>query len=254
MPPRIQVLGFSTAVALCLAASVAAQETAQKARPEPEVSEDVRAHLASWADSLRDVRSLRVTFEQTKHLRILRRPRKSAGVALVKGHRVLLRTTDSSGRRVTELAVDRGEVRIHYPRLKRLEIYPATESAGTRSPFPMVVEDVEKLPRDYRLKLVSEKTDKVLVMKPRDADSPFTEVRIRFRDGRIAGVEQKDRRGNRVVLEITEFDVDAEISDDDIELSVPSGTKVVRFGETAADRATGSPREKGKNYDALTAR
>ena len=129
-------------------------------------------------------------------------------------------------------------------RLKRLEIYPATESAGTRSPFPMVVEDVEKLPRDYRLKLVSEKTDKVLVMKPRDADSPFTEVRIRFRDGRIAGVEQKDRRGNRVVLEITEFDVDAEISDDDIELSIPSGTKVVRFGETAADRATGSPREK----------
>ena len=81
-------IAAASLLALLLAAAPAARGRAQDGgAPEPgrEPSAEVRAFLAKWAETMRGVDRLRVTFTQSKKLRILREPRESSGQAVLLG-------------------------------------------------------------------------------------------------------------------------------------------------------------------------
>ena len=194
-------------------------------------SEAVRAFLAKWAERMRGVERLRVRFEQKKTLRILRKPRESSGRAFLLGKRLRMVIESAAGERELELGVNEGRVRVLYPRLKRLEVYDldAAAAAGgaAATPFPMFGEDVERLPETYRIALERDGETDVLVMVPKAEGSPVAELRMRLRDFQVTGLVQKGQRGDTVELTITEFAIGAEVSEEDVELHVPEGTKVV---------------------------
>ncbi len=195
---------------------------------------EVRAFLKSWAERMRGVETLRVEFTQTKDLPILRKPLVSRGFALLKGRRLLV-VVEKEGERDMELRVDGDEARLHYPKLKRLEVFAlraggAGEGGVAATPFPLFGGgDVEALPETYRVSLAREERGDVLVLAPRDGSSPVEEGRMLFRDGRVAEVAEKNRRGESVRLEITAFKPNEPIEDASLELSLAPDTKVVHL-------------------------
>lgn len=194
------------------------------------------AFLAEWSEAMRDVRTLRVSFKQTKRLRILRRPLVREGETLLVGRRVLMVTRDKRGKVETELLVTPDEARLHHPRLKRLEVFPITPGAAPPTPFPLFGSDLEDLPTRYRLSLEQhpaegEQTEdeQTLVLIPRDPKSPLAETRMRFRGTRIVQVAQRSRRGDSVKIDVTRFERNVEI-ERKLELKIAPGTKVSRLG------------------------
>jgi outer membrane lipoprotein-sorting protein len=190
--------------------------------------------LKAWADRLRDVKSLHVEFTQTKELKILRRPLVSKGVVDLKGKKLLMTVDSADGARETELQVDaeKGEVRLHYPQLKRLEVFETSKGGAPETPFPFFSGDVERLPETHTVALEHEK-DKdeelsVLVLAPRDPASRAGETRMVFRKGELVRVRQTTRDGEKLSIEIAKFEVNADVPDARLELHVPEGTEVVR--------------------------
>ena len=235
-----------------LLASIGALAFLAKASAD-DVPADARAFLKGWAEKMRGVRSLRVEFDQTKELRILRKPLVSHGVALLKGKRLLLVVTGKDGERETELQVDveKGEARIHYPKLKRLEVVELGKGGAPASaPFPIFGGDVEALPETYsvRLEKAGPSDDEavrdkdVLVLVPRETRAGETkgEMRMVFaRNFEISEVRQVDAKGNRVRVAIRKFQVNPELDDSSVALDVPEGTKVVRlFGRPSDSPGT----------------
>ena len=198
-----------------------ADDGAQDASPE------VRAFLSAWGERMRDVRTLRVEFVQTKKLRILRRPLVSRGTTLLRGERVLMTVRDAEGAVETALLVSDGEARLHVPRLARVEVYPLGKGAPPPTPFPLFGADLDRLPDAYRLRLEEVQGDPVLVLEPRAADSPIVETRMRFRDYVVRQVTQRTRRGDALELEVTAFERNADLSGERLELEVGPETEVV---------------------------
>ena len=237
-------MGLWALTASLSGASVAAQEEpAPSATPpaptqpaDAPPSPEVLAFLAEWSEAMRDVKTLRVTFKQTKRLRILRRPLVREGETLLKGRRVLMITRDKRGKVETELLVTPNEARLHHPRLKRLEVFPITPGAAPPTPFPLFGSDLAELPTRYRLSLEEHpaqgeqsEDERTLILVPRDPKSPLAETRMRFRGTRILQVAQRSRRGDSVTIEVTRFDLNVVI-ERELELEIAPGTKVSRLG------------------------
>ncbi len=204
---------------------------AEESKSRKETEKEVREFLDAWAARMENLRTLRVRFVQTKKLQILRRPRVSQGLALLKEKRFVLRMVDAAGEREMEIAVEGGEAKIYYPRLKRLEIYDDTGGERPASPFIFFGEDIESLPETHALELLREGGDRILVMRPSARTSDIVEARLRFPNDQIIEVWQKNHRGDTIRLEITEFTVNPEIPDSKLRLDLPPDTKIVRpFG------------------------
>jgi hypothetical protein len=201
------------------------------AKPAPEApSAEVRAFLAEWTEAMRDVKTLRVAFKQSKKLRILRKPLVREGETLLKGSRVLMITRGKSGEPETELLVTPSEARLYHPRLKRLEVFPIAPGSAPPTPFPLFGSDLKDLPARYRLRLEAHaKGERTLILIPRDPKSPLTETRIRFRGTRILKVSQRNRRGDRVEIEVSRFERNVKI-ERKLELKIAPGTKISRLG------------------------
>jgi hypothetical protein len=245
--PRRYVFGgrFVLGLLVLTGGAVSGQEPAPSATPtqpaDAPPSAEVLAFLAEWSEAMRDVRSLRVRFKQTKRLRILRRPLVREGETLLVGRTVLMVTRDKRGKVETELLVTPSEARLHHPRLKRLEVFPITPGAAPPTPFPLFGSDLEDLPTRYRLSLElhpskegraeGEQTEdeRTLVLVPRDPKSPLAETRMRFRGTRILQVAQRSRRGDSVQIDVTRFERNVEI-ERKLELKIAPGTKVSRLG------------------------
>lgn len=211
-----------------------AQAPTQPAEAPP--SPEVLAFLREWSEAMRDVRTLRVRFKQTKELRILRRPLVREGETLLRGRTVLMVTRDKRGAVETELLVTPSEARLHHPRLKRLEVFPISEGSAPPTPFPLFGSDLEELPTRYRLALEEHPAqgeqahdERTLVLVPRDPKSPLAETRMRFRGTRILQVAQRSRRGDSVKIDVTRFERNVEI-ERKLELKIAPGTKVSRLG------------------------
>lgn len=224
MTRRALAKGVVLVLALALVAFPSrAQEAADPA---------VTAFLERWADRMRDVRSLEVRFVQTKRLKILRKPLVSRGRVLLRQKRLLMVVTDARGERETELAVDvdKGEVKLHYPKLRRLEVFEIGKGAGPPStPFPFFGGDVEKLPGTHRVSLVPGEKRPTLALVPRDPRSAAGETRLVFdEDHLVASVRQTTAKGDVAEIEIEKFTINPEVREDEVELRVPEGTAVTR--------------------------
>lgn len=194
-------------------------------------SAEVKAFLAEWTQAMAGVKTLRVVFKQTKRLRILRKPLVREGETLLKGRRVLMITRGKDGTPETELLVTPNEARLYHPRLKRLEVFPIAPGSAPPTPFPLFGSDLKDLPRRYRLRLEvhAEKGERTLILIPRDPKSSLSETRMRFRGTRILRVSQKNRRGDRVVIDVTRFERNVKI-ERTLELKIAPGTKISRLG------------------------
>lgn len=204
-------------------------------------SEAVREFLRGWAEHMRDVRTLRVEFVQTKRLRFMRRPVVSQGVALLKGERLLLVVHDAAGEREVELLVEGGEARLHHRRLKRLEIFELRAGEAPPSAFPLFGGDVEALPADYRVSLSeAEEGQRVLLLVPRKK-GPLKEFRLQFREFTVTQVQQLNRRGDSILMEIKAFERNPELPEESLRLQIPPGTEIVR-PHSAEDSGSNSNR------------
>lgn len=209
---------------------------ASPAAPSPSEGDDapsaeVEAFLEEWSQAMKDVRTLRVRFKQIKELRILKKPLMRQGETLLSGRDVLMVVQGRDGEPETELLVSPGEARLHYPRLKRVEVFPLAEGAAPPTPFPLFGTDLERLPERYRIGLERDETQRrVLVLRPRDPKSPITETRMTFsaKPLVIALVEQRNRRGDKVKIVVSSFEKNVEIKRK-LELKPGPGTKTVRI-------------------------
>lgn len=194
----------------------------------------VTALLEDWAQRTKDLRALRVEFEQTKHLRLLRRPLQSRGVSLLKGKRLRMDVHNAAGELELVLQWKPGEVRLYHPRLRRQEVYPLPEDAAPpETPFLVMGEDVRELPRRYRVTLEAGGGLETLVLVPRAEGAQVTSLRLEFQERRLVAVEQQDRSGGRVRMKITRWEQDPELPDAALELELPPGTEVVQAGAGA---------------------
>jgi outer membrane lipoprotein-sorting protein len=214
---------FPPALAQEAPSSQPAQEEDAAASPE------VEAFLRAWAKAMDGVQTLRVEFTQTKRLKILRRPLVSQGVTLMRGRRVLMTVNGKDGRRETELLVDGKVARIHYPRQKRIEVYPLSAGGRPQSPFLLFGSDLLALPKTHRLRLepTQAEGEHVLVLVPRDPSSPVKTTTMRFKDHTVVAMEQLTRRGDRLSLTVQAFVKNPEIPADALELSAGSDAQVV---------------------------
>lgn len=235
--PRARGAGLAPLllVALALLGGPASAQDPAPGPPPGEVApvgSAVAAFLREWAEATRDVRTLRVSFTQTKTLRILKRPLVRRGETLLKDRRVLMVTLGADGRPETELLVTESEARLHHPRLKRLEVFPISPGAAPPTPFPLFGSDLEDLPSRYRLALEEGPQPglRTLILVPRQPDSPVAETRMTFRGADVVAVAQRNRRGDRVEIQIERFERNPVI-ERELVLDVPPGTSVTRLGE-----------------------
>ncbi len=227
--PRASEGNVKRAVLLLSLLFALAPASAQDGTASPEVKEFLKA----WAASMQNVKSLRVEFTQTKKLRIMRKPVVSSGTTLMKGKRVKMVVNGRDGKRETELLVEDGKVQIHYPRLKRLEIYPLTQpTKGSRSPFLLFGDDLESLPKTHKLTLEKKDGDDVLVLVPRDAKSTVKETRMRFKDHTVVSMTQLNKKGDKLVLQVHKFLKNVTVEDSALQLVTAKGTKVVNKFKT----------------------
>ena len=213
-------------VLVLMASVVRAQESRT---PEPDsASPEVRAFLAECSQAWDDVRTLRVRFQQTKELVILRRPRRSQGTIWVKDGRVLMRVANEKGDVEMVLGVDRGEARMYYPKLARVEVYALGAKAQAPTPFPLFSNDLTALPADYRIELRRIEDEVELDLVPKDEESAIRKVTMRFHDRRVRRMEQVNVNGDKVVLSIETYEPNVEVREEDVRLVVLEGTEVVR--------------------------
>lgn len=223
-------------IVAALAAIAPGGARAQQPDPAgPVASGDVQAFLERWAAETRGLRSLRVEFTQTKKLKLLRKPLVSHGVTLLRGPRVRMDVRDAEGELELILQVVPGqegkpdEVRLFHPRLKRQEVYTLQAGAPPpESPFLIFGDDVRQLPRRYEVALERGDDERqALVLRPR-GESQVASMRLEFQGAKLTAVEQTDRRGGAVRMEITRWEANPALEEGALELALPPGTEVVR--------------------------
>ncbi len=259
--------------ALALSPLVGAQDSAS----QPEVA----AYLKELARRSARVTTLRVRFRQEKKLRILRRPRVSeADLVFAKG-RLAITTTDRDGRVESLLLVRDGEMRLYYPELARMEIYPAARDpsqgggvgASRGASLPLFTGDWRSLQKNHTIALTRQtragpqgrpREEVVLRLTPkhaksRDAEPPkhktpkgakdrgatsrLQEIRVTLVDYRVVEYVQTETSGDRVRMQILSWEPGAKIDPRAFELDVPPQTRVVRLGKP-------TPRSRGPSATA----
>jgi outer membrane lipoprotein-sorting protein len=207
---------------LVFAATSIGLVTAQEPRDTP----SVEAFLKAWGAEMKGITSLRVEFTQTKKLRILRRPLVSTGFTLLKGKRVLMVVNGRDGKRSTELLVEPDAVRMYYPRLRKLEVYPVIKGAP-RTPFVLFGEDLEALPETHDLRLEKDGDLDLLIMVPKDPKATEKETRLRFKDYVVVSMTQVNTKGDEIELAVSKFQKNAPVSDAEVAIHPKEGTKVI---------------------------
>jgi outer membrane lipoprotein-sorting protein len=86
--------------------------------------------------------------------------------------------------------------------------------------------DPEALARDYEVDLLQAAGLHTLRLVPKDAKVPLQEMRIVLRDFQPQELVQVEKSGTRILIHITTFTMNPEISAAQLELHVPAGTKV----------------------------
>lgn len=190
---------------------------------------EARRLLTRWSEQMRALETMRVEFIQSKQLRLLRRPRKSVGVALVAGKRVRLTTRRSDRLEVEMLITD--DVRIHYPRLKRLEIYPRQAEAAGDAPLPLLGGDVVAMLADHRAIVDADEADRPRVTLTPQAKKAYVRLAMSFgENGRLRRMVQRQTNGDTLTLEVTRYVDNPTLPEQTFVLTPPPGTEVVRLG------------------------
>ncbi len=217
-----------------------------------------KAFLEELARCSGETRSLRVRFRQEKQLRILRRPRRAVGDLAYADGKLSIVVKNDKGDVETRLLSRDGELKILYPTLRRLEVFPAsdgqprnTASFAQSATVPLFTGDWLRLEDEYDVTMAhltprqsaidgsDESPEKWtrLSLVPRESSASVERIEIVFRDYRIHEYRQIERSRDELRMEILEWKVDAKIPEERFRLEVDSRTKIVRVGKKNAGGA-----------------
>jgi hypothetical protein len=213
--------------------------------PPADDAAEIDAFLEAWGKRSREIRSLALKFRQEKKLRILRRPRVSEGDLVYADGKLSVVIRGKDGEVETEILMKDGELKIHYPRLKRVEVLalaagggpPAGGAAGFTMPF--FAEDPRNLRRDFDVSLVAPsgagkdaragKEERTLELVPKDPKSPLKKVRMTFSGLDFKEYVQIDVSGDESRMTITASEMNPQVPASRFELDLAEGTTFVRL-------------------------
>ena len=225
----------SLSLALVLAALV----------PPADNAGEVDAFLEAWGKRSREIRSLALKFRQEKKLKILRRPRVSEGDLVYADGKLSVVIRGKDGEVESAILMKDGELKIHYPRLKRVEVLalaagggpPTGEAAGFTMPF--FAEDPKNLRRDFEITLIrtgdagkdapAGKEERTLELVPKDPKSPLKKARMTFRGLDFTEYVQVDASGDESRMTITASEMNPQVPASRFELDLAEGTTFVRL-------------------------
>lgn len=210
---------------------LAAGAAAQDLSPLPP---DLAPRLQDIDRRAAEVADLRADFEQTRTSPLIRTPMKSSGTLIVRGDRV---RWDTRRPHPSVMTIGGGEVRIHYPEERVLEVYEARGDLRelTGSPLPKLKVLRERFtiaPADVG-ELGGETGRHVaLELVPRSDELKENVARVRVlvdeKAACLAVMEMTDPDGEVTRLEFKNVRVNAGVKDSELELRVPEGTRTVR--------------------------
>ena len=208
---------------MCLVSTVCADDLGS-----PVTGEAKTAFLTTWSERLRGMRSLHMLFRQEKSLRVLRQALVAQGELWLKGDTLLYVLTNPAGETELMVHLDKQTVQTYYPLLHTLEVVDLQTTSAFPQVLPFWYPEPEALTRDYEVALFLDATGLyTLRLVPKDARVPLQEMRLGLRDFQPQEVVQVEKNGTRVRMHITTFTMNPEVSEAQLELHVPAGTKVV---------------------------
>ena len=194
----------------------------------PVTGEAKTAFLTIWSEHLRSMRSLRMLFRQEKHLRVLRQALVAQGELWLKGETLLYMLTNPAGETQLMVRLDKQTVQTYYPLLNTLEVIDLQTTGVFPQGLPFWYPEPDALTRDYEVDLFLDSAGLHTVrLVPRDARVRMQEIRLVLRDFEPQAFVQVEKNGSRMRMDITTFTVNPEVSEAQLELHVPAGTKVV---------------------------
>jgi outer membrane lipoprotein-sorting protein len=169
-----------------------------------------------------------MTFRQEKHLRVLRQPLRAQGELWLKGDTLLYVLTNTAGATELMVRLDKQAVQTYYPLLQTLEVVALHSTKVLPPALPFWTSEPEALTRDYEADLFLDPTGlHTLRLVPRNASAPVQEIRLVLRDFQPQAFVQVEKNGTHVHLHILTFTINPEVSEAQLALPVPAGTKVV---------------------------
>ena len=195
-------------------------------------ADEATAALARWAATLAGLPTLRVEFRQTKTLPVLKKPRVSDGVALVRAGVVRL-SMSRDGALELDLVADAERLRLYYPALKRVEVMPRGGApAGSGGPLPLASGDVLALARDHVVTVLGRDGAALRIgLVPRETTrASYRALELVLAEDRLVQLVQRGTRGEVAVLDILRWDVGTDLDPKTLELVVPPGTEVIDVG------------------------
>jgi hypothetical protein len=216
----------------------------QPATAPAAASSSFDAELASIDALALAHRDLSASFVQEKHSALLRKPLVSKGRVFAKGPLTLWVTESPE---VSRMLIDPQWLRLYYPKQKVVEEYPVRGqmSAMASSPLPALgairgnftimpdagdgLDPIEPAGRTKAIRL-----DPIGDLKPFVG---FVRVLLEADRGLVLTFEVTDPDGERTTVRFTDLQPDRGLTDRDLQLDVPAGTKVVRpVGDQMPDR------------------
>ena len=186
------------------------------------------AFLTTWSGHLRSMRSLYMLFRQEKHLRVLRQALVAQGELWLKEETLLYVLKNPAGETELMVHLDKQTVQTYYPLLNTLEVVELQTTGTLPHALPFWYPEPEALTRDYEVELFLDATGLyTLRLVPKDARVLLQETRLVLRDFQPQEVVQVGKNGTRVSMHISTFTMNPEVSEAQLALHVPAGTKVV---------------------------
>lgn len=214
-------LGVLLGLAVFLVSTACAEDLGN-----PVTGEAKTAFLTTWSERLRSMRSLHMVFTQEKHLRLLRQALVAQGELWLKGETLLYVLTNTAGEKALTVRLDKQTVRTHYPLLNTLEVIDLQTTGALPQSFAFWRAEPEALARDYEVDLWQAAGLHTLRLVPKDTRVSLQELRLVLRDFQPQELVQVETNGTRILMHITTFTMNLEISEAQLQLDVPAGTRV----------------------------
>lgn len=200
------------------------------------VDDALASELADVDQRAAEIRDLTAAFEERKYTALLKKPLVSKGRILVLDRTVLWETRQPHH---TQTLLDGSQVRIHYPKRKTVEVYPLDRRLDQlfASPIPRLTH----LRRQFRIERLSigevdkayRDFDRYLPVRLTAIDASLQryvdriDVVIERTKGCAVRVDMLDADGERTVLTFSDIATNTGLTARDVELDLPSGTRVV---------------------------
>lgn len=188
--------------------------------------EEKAIFLHTWGTRMQDMRTLHMLFTQEKHLTLLRRPLVTQGELWLKGDTLRYTLKNPGGTTELDLRLDPHTVRAYYPLLQTLEVIDLGATPTPQHAVPFLSRDFANAEDVYDTELTGAAERYTLRLVPRHANSPVAALQLTLQQFQPVEYIQTEKNGNRLVMHISTFTMNPDVSDAQLDLQVPAGTTV----------------------------